>query len=62
MLLSSSVCDRLLLETTTTARGGYTCMLGEATMLDNITHINSRCISLCGAYAVLVCGTSHAVV
>jgi len=42
MLLSSSVCDRLLLETTATARGGYTCMLGEATMLDYSTHVNSR--------------------
>ena len=57
-----SVCDRLLLATTTTARGGCACMLGDANMLDNFTHINSRCISFCGAYAVLVCGTSQAVV
>ena len=59
---ASSVCDRLLLATRTTTRGGCACMLGEANILDNVTHINSRCISFCGAYAVLVCGTSHAVV
>ena len=62
MLLSMFVCDRLLLATTTTSRGGCACMLGEADMLDNVTHVHSRCISFCGAYAVLVCGTSHVVV
>ena len=37
LLLSSSVCDRLLLATTTTARGGYNCMLGDIDVFDNTT-------------------------